>query len=266
VKRFSLAVRIESQLLRRMRLELFPEADAGTEADLWFSAFVDKRAASGIVFHASYSALLRDRLAVKRAVLERAWNVVKELHRNISPVLFAEERLAYFALTGKEEEMRDVLRSAIATMLAPGRESLAVWAMTAFKRLPRQARQSEEGQMLAFGASLRLNSIRAEDVPKPVPEWAAWLAPGPIEMVTFGVALLEDAVEFGPPGRSGSHRIELPKTSPVWVQLSWEDTRGRQWETVELPLNKLTLVETGPGVTEVSIRTLLSDQYWLTTA
>ena len=36
----SLAVRVEPELLRRARLALVPGADAGTEADLWFSPLV----------------------------------------------------------------------------------------------------------------------------------------------------------------------------------------------------------------------------------
>jgi hypothetical protein len=37
----SLAIGIEPQPLRKMRLELFPAADSGFEADLWFSPAVE---------------------------------------------------------------------------------------------------------------------------------------------------------------------------------------------------------------------------------
>ena len=37
----SLAVRVNSALLRRMRITLAPELDVGVEADLWFSPLVE---------------------------------------------------------------------------------------------------------------------------------------------------------------------------------------------------------------------------------
>jgi len=40
----SIAVRIEPNLLRRLRTELLREADVGVEADLWFSAIVESQA------------------------------------------------------------------------------------------------------------------------------------------------------------------------------------------------------------------------------
>ena len=261
----SLAVRIEPQLLRKLRLDLFPSLDAGTEADLWFSRLVETRTASGIVLGRSWLGALRARLARNPALLESSWVAVSSAHRHLSPALFAEEQLTYLALSERNDEMRRLLRSAIATMLSPGRRSLASWAVSALERLPHNVRQSEEGQMLAFGASVRLNSpVSQELVDAPPPEWTAWLAPDDLETIPFGVALLEDAIEFGPPGRSAAHRIQIPRTSPIWVQVSWEDAKGRRMESVELQPNRVTVVDTGPGVTEIDIRTVLGEQFWLT--
>jgi type VI secretion system protein ImpC len=260
----SLAVRIEPQLLRKLRLDLCPSLDAGTEADLWFSRLVETRTASGIVLGRSWLGALRARLARSPALLESSWAVVSSAHRHISPALFAEEQLTYLALSGRRDEMRRLLRSAIATMLSPGRRSLASWAASALERLPPNVRQCDEGQMLAFGASVRLNSpLSQELVNAPSPEWTAWLAPDDLETVSFGVALLEDAIEFGPPGRSAAHRIQIPRTSPIWVQVSWEDAKGRRMESVELQPNRVSVVDTGPGVTEIDIRTVLGEQFGL---
>src|SRR5882724_10967403 len=100
----SLAIRIEPQLLRKMRLELFPAADAGVEADLWFSPIVESRAPSGIVLQQEAALVLRQRLKEKPSTLEAAWGVIERLHGSISPALFAEERLAYLALAGRYTE------------------------------------------------------------------------------------------------------------------------------------------------------------------
>jgi type VI secretion system protein ImpC len=262
----SIAVRIEPQLLRRLRLELLPHADASAEADLWFSELVESRTPSGIVLSPAVARLLRERLKRRPTALESAWRIVESLHRDISPAVLTEERLTYLALAGKAEKMHELLRSAVATLLSPKRPGLAGWAARALERLPDEVRVAEEAQMLAFGASLRLGDPVAADGgigPGPLPDWIPWLAPGEIETVTFGVALLEDAVELGPPGRARSHRIEIPKTSPIIVEVSWDDTPGRRTERVVLQPNATTLVETGPGVSYVELRTVLGELHQL---
>jgi type VI secretion system protein ImpC len=262
----SLAVRIEPQLLRKMRIELFPSADAGVEADLWFSPVVESRAPSGIVLQQAAAQALRQRLGEKPAMLEAAWRVITLLHQNISPAIFAEERLAYLALAGRYQEMRELLRSVVATLLSPRGRGLAGWVARAIGRLPDEARNSEEAQMLAFGASLRLGESGLVDGAPPgrMAEWAAWLSPGDLETVPFGVALLEGAVEFGPAGRPRSHRIEFPKTMPVLVELDWDDGSRARTERVALHPQNLTIVEIPPGVTHLDIRTVLGDSYMLT--
>jgi type VI secretion system protein ImpC len=263
----SLAIRIEPQVLRKMRLELFPAADAGVEADLWFSQVVESRAPSGIVLQPAATNLLRRRLGEKPALLEAAWRVIESLHRDISPAIFAEERLAYLALARKYNEMRELLRSVVATLVSPRGGELAGWAARAIGRLPDEAKNSEEAQMLAFGASLRLGESGLMEDRAPwgrMTEWAAWLSPDDLETVPFGVALLEGAVEFGPVGRPRSHRIELPKTTPVIVELRWSDGSRERTERMTLPPQNLTIVDIGPGVTQVDIQTVLGDSYWLT--
>jgi type VI secretion system protein ImpC len=261
----SLAIRIEPQLLRKMRLELFPAMDAGAEADLWFSPVIDARSPSGIVLHPVAAQLLRRRLGANPVRLESSWRVTESLHRNISPAIFAEERLAYYALAGRYEDMRELLRSIVATLVSPRGRDLAGWAAQAIGRLPDEAKNSEEAQMLAFGASLRLgDSALLQTAPQRVTEWAGWLSPDDLETVPFGVTLLEDAVEFGPAGRPLSNRIALPKTVPILVQLSRSDGKRERRERVVLKQQSLTIVEIEPGVPEFDIRTVLGDSYRLT--
>lgn len=261
----SLAVRIEPQLLRKMRLELFPTTNAGVEADLWFSPLVESRTPSGIVFQRGVLQLLRQRLAGKVEQLEAAWRVTESVHRYVSPAILAEEKLAYLALSGKHEEMRKLLRSVVATLVSPRGRRLAGWAARAVGWLPEEAKHCEEAQMLAFGASLRLGEgglgiISAGQAA----DWSSWLSPDDLETVAVGVTLLEDAVEFGPVGRTLSHRIELPKTNPVVVELGWQDGTQERSERVILDPQNLKIVEIGPAVTQIDIRTVLGDSYWLT--
>jgi type VI secretion system protein ImpC len=261
----SLAVRVEPELLRKMRLELFPATNAGIEADLWFSPLIESRAQSGIVFQKALAQLLRQRLAERIERLEAAWRVTESVHRYVSPAILAEEKLAYLALAGKNEEMRELLRSVVATLVSPRGRRLAGWAARAIGRLPEEAKYSEEAQMLAFGTSLRLGDGGLRNVSAgQSAEWGAWLSPGDLETVAVGVTLLEEAVEFGPVGRTLSHRLELPKTSPVTLELGWRDGTHERSERVILEPQNVKVVEIGPGVTQIDIRTVLGDSYWLT--
>jgi type VI secretion system protein ImpC len=253
--------------LRKIRLDLFPTFDAGVEADVWFSPIVESRTASGIVLKQAAAELLRNRLGEKPAILSATWTVIEPMHRNISPAIFAEEKLAYLALSGQEAEMRELLRSLVATLVSPRGRALAGWAARAANRLPEEARRLEEAQMLAFGSGIRLGEGQRWDLGTTSPhsaEWASWLSPDDLETVTFGVTLLEDGVEFAPAGRPGSHRIELPKTVPIAVEVGWSDSNTRRSERVTLDPYGLTIIDLGPGVTEVDIRTILGDAYWLT--
>jgi hypothetical protein len=77
-----------------MRLELFPTTGADVEADLWFSPVGEPRTSAGIVLRQPAAQWLRQRLSEKPSVLEAAWRVTEQVHRNISPAIFAEEKLA----------------------------------------------------------------------------------------------------------------------------------------------------------------------------
>ena len=266
----SLAIRIEPQLLRRVRLELLPELDASAEADLWFSDLVEVRAYSGIVFEHNISDILRQRLAQRPKFLEAAWRLVERSHLSHSPAILAEERLAYLALAGKQDEMRALLQTLVATLVSPRGQDIAAWVARAYSRLPAQVKSVEEAQMLALGASLRLSNgdfmPRQETLLDHAKDWADWLSPKSFESLSFGITLLEDGVEFGPVGRPKSHRIEIPKTSPPLVELSWHDGAIRRVELLPLRPQGIESIEFGPAVREVQVRTLLGQCYRLSTA
>ena len=96
----SLAVRVEPQLLRRLRVTLLPDADVGTEADLWFSALVESRGARAIVLHAPVAELLRAKLAEDPDRLRRAIELTAQAHATAPATLRLEERLTALVLLG----------------------------------------------------------------------------------------------------------------------------------------------------------------------
>jgi len=250
-KMVSLAMRIETELLRKARLELLPGTDAGAEADLWFSDLVESRNPAAIVFRRDVSDVLRENLAENQAELDAAWQLIETVHKDISPAVFAEEKLTWLALSGRQRQMQELLRSVVATMIQPQRAGLLEWAARAFPRLPAMVRESEEGQMLAFGLSLRLEEPEGYDMsrtPGAPPEWAGWLTPSDVPMASFGVRLVEGAVEFGSPGRQEDHLIELPKTAPILIELSRQQGAAIRTERVRLDPGKVTTIDIAPRI------------------
>ena len=59
----SLATRVDSTLLRRLRLNLVQRASASAEADLWFSDLSESRDGESLVLDPGVAAVLRERLA-----------------------------------------------------------------------------------------------------------------------------------------------------------------------------------------------------------
>src|SRR5260370_37369189 len=91
----SLAVRVEPELLRHARLVLLPGEDAGAEADLWFSPLVQSDNPLALVLLPEVKQLLQQDLAKNQELLDRAWSVLKEVHRDAPPVIKLEEEVTW---------------------------------------------------------------------------------------------------------------------------------------------------------------------------
>ena len=247
----SIASKIEPELMRQVRLELVDQADAGAEADLWFSPLVQSRNPSAIVLKRDVATLLRTELAKDSKRLDAAWEVVEKVHRHCSPALLVEEKLTWLALSGRIPEMKTLLRSVVATVLHPERANLLSWAASAFARLPASARETEEAQMLAFGVTLRLeepDGFDVEGAQEHLPAWLAWITPQDVPVVPFGVRMLEGAVEFCQPDRPGVHRVNLPQTQPILIELKWRQGKRDCVKRVRLQRGQERIVETAPKI------------------
>ena len=260
----SLAVRIEPSLLRLARLKLLANADAGAEADLWFSSLVQSRNPVGIVFFPEVVKLLRGRLASDKTMLEKAWLIVEQAHRHISPAILLEEKLAWLSLAGKDDQAQDLLRSAIATLLKPTRQELAYWVARAFRLLPDEAKRFEEAQMLYVGANLRLGleeEVSEALRDKPMPDWVSWMAPADLQEVSCGVELYEDAIELSLPPSAGTHVFQIPDTNPLLVEVSWEKDSTAHVEQIRLQRGHTRIVELDAD--EITLRTMFGKAYRL---
>jgi hypothetical protein len=224
----SLAVRVEPQLVRRARLELVPEADASTEADLWFSALVDVGSTTAFMLLPEVAAEFRRRLATNRDRLEHAWTVTREVHRNTAPAIALEEEVNYLALAEGPESARlqERLQRAVVALVEGGddRTGVARWALRALPRLAPSVAESEAGLMLTVAARSRLG--HADVLPEgvtPDTKWLPWVLPRESERVNIGVRLYEQGLEIGGPDSSSGHVIPLPKTDPLMLTVSWHE-------------------------------------------
>jgi RNA polymerase sigma factor (sigma-70 family) len=142
----SLAAWIDSALLRKARLVLEPEMEAGVEADLWFSDLVESSSVKGFVLRGEIASELQKRLAADPERLRAAWSVLKRFHPYKEPVLVLEERVTRLALEGGQKAERQIARllasvSTAARLTPERRTGLARWAQRAVPRMPQIARQ-----------------------------------------------------------------------------------------------------------------------------
>src|SRR5262249_46500042 len=97
----SLAVRVEPELLRKIRLEIFPGMEAGAEADLWFSPLVDAQSPLTMVLFPEVQEILREQLAMNKDLLDRSRQIIQEIHCNAPPAIRLEEEIISLSLSGR---------------------------------------------------------------------------------------------------------------------------------------------------------------------
>jgi hypothetical protein len=247
----ALAARVEPELLRALRLRLVPEADSGAEADLWFSPLVQVQGASALVLEPEVVEALRQELAGDQPLLDRAWDELQRVHRDAPATVRLEEEVTYLALSNREDaaaRIDELLRSAVVALVREDRRGLADWALRALPRLPPRALETEAAWMLALGAGSRLGGRRIlGDLPgNTLPGWLPWVMADGMPMAPVGVRLVGQVVELGPPTLDGAHSIEVPRTSPLLIELSWRDDRERA-VLVKLRAGRSQAVQVGPG-------------------
>lgn len=259
----SLAILVDPPLLRRARLALVPEADAGLEADLWLSPLVQTRGPQGIVFSPEVAEELRTRLGKSSQRLEQAWEITRDLHQHLSPAVRLEEEVAWLSVASEpdDERIEKLLHKALAALVVGERRGLAHWAARALPRLPARARKTQAAQMLQTGAELRLGS--GTDLVEKRPEWLPWVAPADLPREPVRVRLLPGEVELEAGSTEGESVLQVPRTDPLRVDVLWQDPGkgGEGKEKVTLRPGERRVVEV-PART-VRLRTLLGEVYEL---
>ena len=266
----SLAVRAESHLLRRLRLELLPDADVGIEADLWFGPLVESRGVRAIVLNRYVVELLRDKLAEDREQLQRVIALTEQAHAESASTIRLEERLNALAVLNQpnvQQQIDEALRPALRTMQLGGDDArqLAQWAMRALSQAHRSVRESPNAIALGLSATLVLGGRPiVQEVPKLTGDFSdmTWLLRGAISgsPARIGVELVAGGVAFAEAG-GAQPQLDLPATNPLLLSLTWKAADGNTTMLVDATPGRTA--ELSAGVTEVSLRTLTGDEYRL---
>ena len=265
----SLAVRVEPHLLRRLRLELLPELDVGTEADVWFGPLVESRGADAVVLDPQAVDVLRGDLARERELFERASSVTRDAHTSAPPSIRLEEEINRLALLNDGNVVAaidEALRPALRAMTEGGDRAheIAHWARRALPRVHPAVRQSENATLLVVASNTLLGSgwqMKAPDSAVSAEALAWILSPAALsERVRIGVELVAGGVRFVDGTTDGS-AMELPRTNPLFVELEWT-VDGRRVKRLVEPETGRTVALAG-AVAPVMLRTLAGDEYVL---
>ncbi|MFC4068610.1 hypothetical protein [Actinoplanes subglobosus] len=234
----SVAVHIEPELLRHVRLRLMTGTDVGAEADLWFSPWIATRAADSIVLRAEVASWLRTRLAERLAAPDtphdpahRVWDLIADLHGSASPALLLEERLTWLSLLPGDhlDEIEAALRPAVNAVVTEGRSGVADWFGGAWARLPDAVRGTRAAWQLAHLAS------RGEQAGPYAP---ASLGLGDVHIIAphmpqtdLMIERRDGVVILG--GERGT-AVPVAQTEPSIAAVSWFDTEAVRTSTVRI--------------------------------
>jgi hypothetical protein len=262
----SLAVRVEPELLRAMRLQSRPELDASAEADLWFGPLVESRTRDWLVLVPKVAQELRRRLALTPERFQKARRLIVRAHEGAPPPLILEEEIIWLALTLNEASY-DAIDARLRRILGKLTENpeanlgLARWFASAATRLPDETLKTEAYSLLIFVTSALLDGrhigepttrnlntfqVLANVLPSTVPKTRIWAG-----LTNGGLTLL-------PHPTLGFMAVDLPRTEPLLLD-------------VEVAGSFRLLVALGRGETRtipiqlgaVNIRTAAGDVYSL---
>lgn len=264
-----LAIFVEPGLLRHARRALVPDADFGTERDLWFGPLVLTRNATGIRLEPDALAVLRSQIAdgtVPPLFAARARRLVQEAHRAYPPTLRLEEDILWEATRDDIDapyRIESRLREAVKTMVTtapPRAREVARWAAQAWGRLPAMAKETEAARQLAVGSSLRIGTVVGPAVPGAgdLPGGLSWLSPASLETVAVGIQVHTDGVRFVAP-EGDAQVIRPPRTSPPVVELAWQRTSEAESRVVAALVG--TEASLPPGWFDLTLRTLDGRRY-----
>lgn len=225
-----LPVRVSPQFVRQVRLCLLDGSSTGDEADLWLSDLVETRSAAGFSYRRGVRDWLRQRLAADRDLLDDLWQRVHEQQAKwLTPRARIEEELAWRLLRHQADPAIDAIWRSVITEMDEGSnaEGLARWVVRVWSDLPEGRMDHAAGRLAYYGARLLLGdaSVLGADAQRFLESGELNFAIRRLPMRRIFVGLLRDGgllIDPAEPFKHG-HAIDLPSTSPLWLQLEAAD-------------------------------------------
>lgn len=253
----SIAVRIEPELVRAIRLAILPYLDVAAESDLWFSDLVGSRGPDSIMLRPELLPGLRAQLAERLArsapgdPIRKTGDITAGIHASVSPALLLEERVAWLAASRGDDAgpaIEDELRTALYALQVQHRVGVADWVAGAWGRLPESARGTKTAWQLRQAASLHVDMTGQPLGVVPAGIGVADLAGFTADLadVPLGVRLTGGELELGdigaPPGAAAVPTLD---TDPRIVELLADGDRAGQ--TIAVPRGGRLSLAVGPG-------------------
>ncbi|GAB6909570.1 hypothetical protein DESC_830028 [Desulfosarcina cetonica] len=232
-RHLSIAVRIETELIRAMRLRVMPGEEAGVESDLFFSSLVQTRDVSAITLIPEVRSCLHDELSHRQAELDLAHHVIAAAHRDMDAVISLEEAVVYYSLRGDWEAYRNMQIELGTLFQALTQDSvdsdLVRWTAGAFLRLTDRARQSRAGQTLMRTLDHHIDLLRGGTPSSDLPGVG-----GLPSAVTIGFRTGPKGIELSFPPATGWLALEMPGPLPLSIDVGWPVPGGWQTTLVEV--------------------------------
>jgi hypothetical protein len=228
----SMAARVEPRLLRRARLELVPQADAGTEADLWFSPLVDSRTVFGVTLEPEIAEILRERLAGNPDRAQASYDLIRDVHGDVPPTARLFEDLTWLSVRAGDGAVTDYereLERAVAVILGdPSRATaLSRWVVSALPALPAAVRATRSAWRLWLASTSRLETATGPGGDPPLEllrDLLPELSPPDDPQVPVGVVLTTGGIELSAPPAVDAALVSVPRSNPLLLDFSLDES------------------------------------------
>lgn len=259
----SVATRIEPELIRAVRLRVFPYLDAGDEADLWFSPWAGARTRTAMALRPEVLAELRDELARKLAEsrpddpIRTVGGLIAETHVALSPALLLEERVNWIVVCAGSEQttaLEEALRPALRALVDEGRDGVGDWLAGAWQRLPAAAKESVTAWQLVTAAGQRLPELKLEQprAPERISSADVALVADLLPDVALPVSREGRLLHLGP-ATAGAPVMMVPDTHPRVLDLLPADGAPGRVRTVTVAEGDVRTLRVGEAT--VRLRT-----------
>jgi isoamylase len=249
----ALAVRLEPELLRALRLRCLPRRDASAEADLWWSDIMSARGVRAVSISPPVLRWLREELKewyrAEPELVGRARDLVTEYHAAEPPTVVLEESLAWAAIHDDRDTAEAELSRVLRSLVSENRTGLADWWPAAWARLPDLARRTAAASRLNIATSYLLGPDAITDVAADAQVIDDSLATAlrSVPDTPLGVLRLGSRLELGDVDPDRGAAIAVPATPQVLLDLEWQNASGSP-VTEQLSFAGGTVIrEVGPG-------------------